>query len=88
MTLPPLAPEDRPVALAKVARLTGLNERSLRHWCATGRLIDWQPSGASGHRYVTARALEAFGLPVGMVAAVAAFAASVASGSPATGSGD
>lgn len=88
MTVPPLEPQDRPVSLAKVARLTGLNERSLRHWCATGRLTDWQPSGASGHRYVTARALEAFGLPAGMVAAVAAFAASGASGSPSAGTGD
>lgn len=85
MTVPPLAPEDRPVSLAKVAKLTGLSERSLRRWCATGKLRSWQPSSYNGHRYITARDLEAFGLHPDTVAAVAAFAAS---GRPSTESGD
>ena len=88
MSLPPPDPLDVPVNLERIAAITGLPARTLRHWCATKRLEDWQPGGPSGHRYVTARALEAFGLPPALVAAVAAVAALAEPGEPAPEAGE
>ena len=61
--LPPPDPLDRLLPLRAVARLTGLNERTLRAWCARGRLPGaWQPGGHTGSWYVPARTLVARGL--------------------------
>ena len=50
------------LSIREVHELTGLSERTLRHWCTTGAIPGaWQPAGLYGSWYIPCRALAVFG---------------------------
>lgn len=56
---PDSPPRDRLLTLTRVSALTGYPVRSLRRWCARGRIPGaWQPAGREGAWYVPAGTLE------------------------------
>ena len=86
-SLPLPDPLDRLLTLRRVAQVTPYSERSLRRWCARGRVPGaWQPGGREGAWYVPARALLTLGATPATVANLADVAVSGAAGAALRGS--